>query len=250
MCLLLSHLILPLPVFCILIAIALILYLKRRKSSQAVLIISLIWFFIISTPFIPDLLIKNLENRHNVISSDTIQKIKGPVNILVLGSGHTDDKRLPPNSKLSERALARLSEGIRIHRMIPGSTLITSGYRGSNDTPNSLVSAQTAILIGVDSASIKQQGNPENTWQEALAYKQTFGNTGNLILVTSAAHMPRSIFLFQKAGLNPIPAPTDFLRKRWKDMPPYYWMPSSDHIKKMESATHEYVGLLWYKLQD
>ena len=30
------------------------------------------------------------------------------------------------------------------------------------------------------------------------------------ILVTSAAHMPRSMALFRKRGLQPIPAPADF----------------------------------------
>lgn len=246
--LLISNMILPLPVLCILIVISLILYLRRKKSSQIALIISLLWFFAISTPLIPDLLIKSLENRYNALSIETLQKLKDPVNILVLGNGHTDDEKLPPNSQLSEIALTRLCEGIRIHRLIPGSTIITSGYGGSNEVPNAVVSAQTAILLGVDSVNIKKQSNPQNTWQEALTYKQTYRNTSNLILVTSAAHMPRSMFLFRKTGLNPVAAPTDFMVKHGKKQPTFYWMPSPGHIEKMESAIHEYIGFLWYKL--
>jgi uncharacterized SAM-binding protein YcdF (DUF218 family) len=205
---------------------------------------------VISTPFVPNLLVRNLENRYTVFSPEYLQNKKRPVNILVLGGGHTDDERLPANSQLAESSLARLAEGIRGHRLLPKSTLITSGYGGkSNDTSNAIVPDNAAMLLGVDSADIKWQETPENTWQEALTYKQMFGDSASLVLVTSAIHIPRAMFLFRKAGLKPIAAPADFMVKNEKRKDISYWVPSSRHIEEMENAIHEYVGLLWYRVK-
>ena len=60
--------------------------------------------------------------------------------------------------------------------------------------------------------------------------------------------MPRAMYLFQKAGLNPLPASTGHLVKKSKNVDPWFWMPSANHIEKMERVIHEYVGLLWYKV--
>ena len=74
------------------------------------------------------------------------------------------------------------------------------------------------------------------------------GDSTQLIVVTSAIHMPRSMYLFQKAGLNPIAAPTNHLVKTSLQHDPWYWNPSSYNIRKMEAAIHEYIGLFWSKL--
>ncbi len=248
---LISNLILPLPVFWIFILLAFVQYMRKKKTSFRIFVIfSALWLLVISTPLVPNLLVRNLENQYNVFSPEYLQNTKRPVNILVLGGGSTNDKRLPANSQLAESSVARLSEGIRIHRLFPGSTLITSGYAGkSNNTPHAIVSAKAAMLLGVDSASIKSQETPENTWQEALIYKQMFGDSADLVLVTSAIHIPRAMYLFRKAGLNPIAAPADFMIKNRKRKSISYWFPSAKNIEKMEGAIHEYVGLLWYRMK-
>ena len=245
-----SNIILPLPVLWIFILLAFIQYIRKKKTSFRIFVVSsVLWLMVISTPFVPNLLVRNLENRYTVFSPEYLQNKKRPVNILVLGGGHADDERLPDNSQLAESSLARLAEGIRVHRLLPKSTLITSGYAGkSNDTPHAIVLANAALILGVDSSSIKMQKYPENTWQEAVAYKQNNGDSINLILVTSAAHMPRAMYLFHKAGLNPIAAPANFLVKNEKKKDFFFWAPSSRHIEKTESAIHEYVGLLWYRV--
>jgi len=209
------------------------------------LIISIAWFLIISTSFIPNLLISNLENRYKAFSLKSIVGNSKPVNILVLGAGFSDDDLLPPNDKLSETALSRLCEGIRIHRLIPGSTLITSAKGWKNEISQAEVTAQAAMVLGVDSAQIKMQKKPENTQQEAEQYKLLFGDSAQLILVTSATHMPRAMFLFQKEGLHPVAAPANHLIKREKHKPFRDWLPSADNIRKMECAFHEYLGLIW-----
>ena len=66
-----------------------------------------------------------------------------------------------------------------------------------------------------------------------------------IILVTSAAHMPRSMALFRKRGLEPIPAPADF-RVRGAQRPvPGRVFPHGSSLSEVEIAAHEYLGLAW-----
>ena len=244
-----SQLILPLPFLLILNTVAFIAYKKgKHKSAKSLIIAAIFLLAAISTPFIPNLLVKNLENKYGVITIEGVIDSKRPVHILVLGSGHTNDIRLPANSQLTTTTLVRLVEGIRIQRQIPRSVLITSADKGNEDISQAEVVAKAAILLGINESDIKMQTKPKNTWMEATEYKRLFGDTAQLVVVTSAIHMPRAMFLFKKAGLQPVAAPTDYLLKKGKKNDSWFWVPSSRNISKMESAIHEYLGFLWVKL--
>lgn len=225
-------------------------FIKKDRISLRFIFISIVWLITISTPFLPNLLISPLENRYIAFPNSSVQENKQPVNILVLGGGYSDDKRFPANDNLEESALARLSEGIRIHRLLPGSNIVTSASGHENETTQAEVTREAAIVLGVDSFYIRMQKKPENTWQEASEYKRLFGDSAQLILVTSAIHMPRAMKLFRKAGLNPLPAPTNHLIKKVKHRDYWSWIPSIGNIRNMESAVHEYVGLMWANIED
>jgi uncharacterized SAM-binding protein YcdF (DUF218 family) len=67
------------------------------------------------------------------------------------------------------------------------------------------------------------------------------------VLVTSAYHMLRSMRSFNKAGLNPIPYPVDFLASRgygWLDV-----LPSFEDLWKMNLALREYQALILYTVK-
>ena len=240
-----SQLILPLPLFWIFIGLTgLSLFWKKKRVAACLASVSLLWLLAVSTPFLPDLLVAHLEQRYPVWSPAALRGSDGPTQVLLLGGGHTDDRRLPPNDQLSPVALARLSEGIRLQRLIPGSTLITSGYAGNSGVAQAELLAQTALLLGVAPAQIRMQTNPTNTRGEATEYRRLFGDKAHLIIVTSAVHMPRAMYLFRKAGLNPVAAPTNHLVKQGTHRDPWYWLPSAGNIQKTESAIHEYVGMI------
>ena len=169
-------------------------------------------------------------------------------NIIVLGSDNADDNSLTPNNQLSLVAMSRLVEGIRIHRMIPGSKLIMSGYSRRSKLPHALVLFRTAIILGVDPTTMAIQSTPSNTRKEAETYVKNFGTKYKLILVTSAIHMPRAVMSFQKAGVNPVAAPADFLIKNRLNKNPWRWLPFSDNIVMMEAVIHENAGIMWARL--
>jgi uncharacterized SAM-binding protein YcdF (DUF218 family) len=59
--------------------------------------------------------------------------------------------------------------------------------------------------------------------------------------------MPRSVGVFRKQGLNPLPAPTDYMSR--KNYMAISYLPSPLHLYYSDLAVHEYLGILWYKIR-
>lgn len=60
--------------------------------------------------------------------------------------------------------------------------------------------------------------------------------------------MPRAMALFRQQGMNPIPAPADFLDKNSPNQDPKFKL-DGYNLQKSESAIHEYLGLVWAKFR-
>lgn len=236
----------PVPIlYLLLIAGFACLFLKKPKSAKSFFIAGICWFLIISTSPVPTALVKHLEKQYSQLTDEEINALPDSCDIIILGGGHSDDKSLSPNNQLSTTALARLVEGIRIHRKIQGSRMIFSGWAGHSNMPQAVVLMHTAIMLGIDSSSIAIQPLARNTRMESEEYARLFGKEKKLVVVTSAFHMPRAMMLFNKAGINPVPAPADRIVKKSSVKDPWRWMPSSSNTGIIEVAVHEYVGILW-----
>jgi uncharacterized SAM-binding protein YcdF (DUF218 family) len=180
-----------------------------------------------------------------LLSLQNIQNVKW---IVVLGGGHTSDPKLPITSQLSKASLIRLVEGIRIHNGLPKSKLILSGGSVFEKISNAQVLADVAIAIGVKKEDLILEDVSKDTEDEVRLIQQIVSQE-QFILVTSASHMPRSMALFKKLGMHPIPAPTDYLVKECQEMNPGKFFPRVENLDKAERAFYEYLGLAWAKLR-
>ena len=222
------------------------LLLKKNSTVRRIFIGAGIWFLVISTPFLPTLLLDSLERQYEPVLPGQLSDSAISYHIIVLGGGHGFDDRLPANSLLSLTALSRLNEGIRLHRQIPKSTLILSGYSSSGRTTQAEMLRNTALLLGVEESNILIQTKPGNTLEEAQVYAEKYSGDEQIILVTSAVHMPRAVMLFERVGINVIPSPANYqLKGSWRHV--WFGLPSIDNIKKLRSAIHEYAAILRYK---
>src|SRR5450759_1295470 len=118
----------PLTFFWIISLIGVLFYLLKRKRTGLVCgFISIVWLAVISFPFLPDILVRSLETRFPPLLETSQINSNDSVQILVLGAGVSDDINLPPNDQLSSQSLCRLSEAIRLHRLLKTSLLVLSG---------------------------------------------------------------------------------------------------------------------------
>jgi uncharacterized SAM-binding protein YcdF (DUF218 family) len=164
--------------------------------------------------------------------------------VVVLGSGHASSPGFPANAQIENQSLARLVEGIRIHRMLPGSKLLLSGAAVFDPSPEAETMGIVSHILGVNSDDTVLENQAKDTEQQAMRIAEMLG-PASIVLVTSAAHMPRAMLVFRQAGLRPIPAPVDFSDWIRSQSGPRQFFPGAKKLKKVESALHEYLGLLW-----
>jgi len=219
---------------------------RRQKIGKIVVLIGIIFLGMLSYDAVSDKLLRSLEYKYPpLINLESIQGVKW---VVVLGGGHTSDPKLPITSQLSEISLVRLVEGIRIHRGLPTSRLILSGGIVFEKVSEAKVLADVALAIGVKKQDLILEEVSRDTEDEARLIQEVVGQE-RFILVTSASHMPRSIALFKKLGMHPIPAPTDYLVKESQEMNPNKFYPRAENLDKAERAFHEYLGFAWAKLR-
>jgi len=235
----------PLSIGVLLILLALILInINKIKKAKVMLALSVVWLFLFSYGPFANLLLHTVESNYPTLHTAP----KDIRYIYVLGHGHATDENHPITSQLTETAVVRLNEGIRLyHQLHQKANIIVSGYSGLFDpTTHAVMQEKLALSLGIKKESLILRPEPRDTEEEAKAAKALIGNEP-FILVTSASHMSRSMNFFKHEGLNPIPAPTNHLASI--QHPNYTDIFSSDALEKSRIVFHEVLGLIWQKLK-
>ena len=218
---------------------------RRTLAGKVLLGIGLVSLLAFSFEFTSEGLLRNLEYRYPPLgSAPELDQAKW---VVVLGGGINADPRLPLTARLSQSSLSRLIEGIRLHRAIPGSTLLLSGGPVFNRVPEAQAMAELAQELGVPISDIVLEDKSMDTEGQARAIRG-FVADQPFVLVTSASHLPRAMALFRKQGMRPIPDGANYLIKRGQEGNPEGFFPGSRGLEKWETLAHESLGMLWGRL--
>lgn len=173
---------------------------------------------------------------------------------------------LPPNPVPNAEAIVvlggatnRVIYAAQLYRQNKAPIIILSGgridWRGGGESESADM-ANVLTSIGIPSEVIVQEPDSLNTYQNAVNVKKILESRGigKVLLVTSAMHMPRSIQIFQRQGINAIAAPTDFLVSQGElqelsSTPKaaiLNLLPDSNNLQQFTSALKEYIGSFVY----
>lgn len=254
---LLPLLVYPLGLACIFLLLALALE-KKRRWRRGFLITALILLWLGSNRWVSYGLARSLEWRHLPSTSAPQAAV-----IVVLGGG--TESADPPRPMVEvngagDRVLyaARLfHQGAAPVILVSGGNLDFSSARG--DTPAEEM-ADLLKLTDVPEGAIWQQSESQNTYEDALYSAQMLEKQDitEIILVTSALHMPRALALFEKQGLSVIPAPVDFTitEQNWEnafrpgvDEFLIYLLPNASSLGLTTNVLKEYIGMFVYGLR-
>lgn len=231
-------------------------FMKNRRPGMIVASLGVVLLYFFGSYPGVYLLIKPLENPYPpILEPANLPELAGvpsPV-IVVMGSGHYTSPDYPAINQLSDNAIHRMNEGLRLHHQLPGSTLILLDGSPHNEVFTSELQITALAELGLYPDNIRILTGALTSEEEAVQVQhlllQEFDPNTPLILVTSSTHMHRSLKLYRGAGLNPIPAAADhYLKGKPKTFWSYFsWSPGRLHAS--HRAVHEYFGMLWSALR-
>jgi uncharacterized SAM-binding protein YcdF (DUF218 family) len=240
------HKFLPLiasPLFFVLIVILVGTYLKSKKIS----FFGLLFLIFCSLPIISNKLIFFLEKDYsrkeisNVSKADAIVVLSGMVSTI------------KTNGKISyefDNAVDRILSGIDLFKEDKASFLILTNGKlpWSLGIPEGEYLKKFSIKFGIPEDRILLTDNVQNTDQEAKSVKKLLKtNKANIILVTSAFHMPRAKKVFEATNIKVIPFAVDF-RTSIKKITIIDFIPSANSLKDTSNFFREMIGRLYYNL--
>lgn len=243
-----SQLLLP-PGGLILLGVAGLIFWKRTWG-RALVATALALAWLLSTEPVRDALVHPLESQYPPLSADTLPA--GKLAIALMGGGlYEKAPEFGGIDSLGPHALMRTVYAADLARHT-GLPVYPSGGSVLSDTtePEGLVMRRWLIRFGVPEQLIHAESAADNTWQNAALLKSMLAHAGisQVVVVTSAIHMPRSVWVFRQQGLDVIAAPCAYLEER----EPYdlrSFLPRWNVLADSGDALHEYLGLLWYHLR-
>jgi len=230
----------------LLAGIFLLWFTRRQKTGKIIVSLGVVILIAVSYGVASEKLLRPLEYKYPPMTD--VSAVLDVEWVVVLGGGSSPDAHLPITGQLSHASLVRLVEGIRIHRKLLKSKLILSGGGAFNTVAEAKTMADVAVILGIDSKDCILESESKDTKDQARLIHKNVGDS-RFVLVTSASHMPRSMALFEKRGMRPIPAPIGHKVKERQKINPAMFFPSAGMIAKMEHAFHEYLGLVWARLR-
>jgi len=220
----------------------------KRALSFRVMQAALVFLFAMLVTPVGNLLLVPLETRFPSPGTD-LGRVDG---IVVLG-GAVDEVTSAGQGHLSVNSAAeQLMAPIALMHRYPQARLVFTGASGAL-VPGIQREADLVRQFwreaGIDQGQVLYEEKSRNTHENAIFSKALAAPKPGerWLLVTSAAHMPRSMGVFRKAGFEVIAYPVGY---KSTGSIGHWYVPRSaqDALGNVESAVHEYLGLLAYYL--
>ncbi len=260
----LPNLIYPAGMIIFLLLIGL-LFCKSAAAKNRLIGLVLIFVIISGNKLPGSYLIRKLEQAYPVYSgSETADAI------VVLGGG-TVTKSAPRSMVEVNGAGDRILYAVDLYRKGTADRILLGGsYISWRDgevltdkgvsSPASEMAELMTEMFGISEDALIVQDRSVNTYEEAVEDAKILKENGfsRILLVSSATHMRRAVPLFEKQGLEVIPAPTDFSfsDQEWENLLRFDWetawsfiIPTTGGMETLQNAMKEYIGYWVYQIR-
>ena len=234
---------LVMPLMVLFISIFLGTYFKKKKVIYS----SLVFFYIISTPFFANNFFKIVEGQYNKLQIEKINEVDA---IVVLG-GSIRINEVQNKYYIEWGDADRFFGGLKLYKKKKSKKIVfTGGKMPYNLTKLSEgdVLKEYAIKYGINTEDILVTKDALNTFEESQAVQELIGENKSIILVTSAFHMNRAKKLFEQKGFNVTAYKVDYKTAPRVKLNFINLIPSASSLSKTEIALREILGRLYYYL--
>lgn len=234
------------PIIWVLILLICSLIFKAKRKKILIYSIIIFWFF--SNGFLAD-----EAARHWEIDQKGVLNLNSQYEVgIILGgfSGYDNQIKMLDFNAQSDRVIfaEQLYHQGKIKKIfISGGNgmLINDSYLEAEEIKRHLIKnkiPEKDILTETSS-----RNTYENAYNSAIILKEK--GIDSILLITSAIHMRRSLFCFDKVNLKPTPFSTDFTFKTRNLNAEHILIPSVEGLTKWQNIIHELIGYIIYRIK-
>lgn len=244
-----------LPPGCIIVLAVVGLLAGRRWWGRVLLVGSLAALWLLSTGAVKDALLAALEHAEPPLDAVAVEQLRespGHTAIVLLGGGTRENAPeyggaddLPAIAMLRTLYAAELAQKTGLPVYATGGRVLSM-----SDESEGAIMLRRLMQFGVSAESAFAEQASQNTWQNAVYMQRMLSDRGikQVVLVTSAWHMPRALWCFEQQRMKVIPAPMHYLGLQ-RPMDARGLFPDAGALADSSLALHEYIGLAWYRLR-
>ncbi len=238
------------------------LFLTRKlvegRRYRWIVILVVILIFLLGNRWVPALLTRSLEWRYFPPTAFPSEST-----VVLLGGG-TESQEYPRQMAEFNGAGDRVLYAAKLYQIGVAETILLSGgnieWSGSRTSTPAQDMADILMMVGVPEDVLILQNQSRNTAEDAQFSAEILREQGveEIILVTSASHMMRSVALFENEGFQVIPAPADYsiTIENWDSL----WrptledlfvglVPNASNLSELNAGLKEYLGFVVYRLR-
>lgn len=226
----------------IMAVIGLWLWNRRPRIARILLTTSIAFLWLLSTPFIAESLLHQLEDEPLAID------IRQADAIVVLGGGTYFNAPEYGGDTVNETSLQRLRYAAKLYRE-SGYPVLVSGGKPVGNVLSEALQMKRVLVDEFQVPVTWTEDTSDNTLENARACRVLLqpSNVKRIALVTHSWHMPRASAAFKAAGFEVIPAPTAYTTRYQIDL--LAFLPNVYALRDSKIFMHELIGMFWYRLK-
>jgi uncharacterized SAM-binding protein YcdF (DUF218 family) len=232
-----------------LLALALLLW-GKRKLSATFLAAALAVLWISSMPIVANTLYGRLERIYPPVPIESIPQS----DCIVLLGGAVGPALRPRVDIELNAAIDRVYKAAELFLAYKGNVVIVAAGNqpwAAPGPPEAELIAELLVEWGVPRVAILSEGESRNTRENALNSKRLIELLAcdSTLLVTSAAHMPRSVAAFEKVGVEVFPVSTDVRVAGASKFTVFDLLPHAGALSMTTDAMREWLGQKVYQFR-
>jgi uncharacterized SAM-binding protein YcdF (DUF218 family) len=216
----------------------------RRPAGRWLVGLTLLLLWALSAPWASWQLVRLVQWQPPL--TEAAARDAGAQAIVVLGGGR---KLYTPDygDTVNHWTLIRLRYAARVHRWTGLPIVPVGGAPNGEGVPEGIL-MRDILQQEFDVPVLANEHASRNTYENAMFAGELLLPQGirRIILVTQAVHMPRAVRVFEHAGFEVIPAPTDYTMP---SISVYAFTPHAHTFYESYLALHEITGRWWYRIR-
>ncbi|MBI5331404.1 MAG: YdcF family protein [Betaproteobacteria bacterium] len=216
---------------------------KRPRPGKTLIALSLAGLWILSMPVVAKRYQESLYPPFKPAAAHEADAI------VILGGGRNKDDLEYGGDTPSGATLERLRYGAYLSRRLNKPILVTGGKPTGGTTTEAGIMAQV-LADEFRTPARWVEAAADNTFENASLSARMLRQDGitRIYLVSHAWHLARAIPQFERQGLRVIPAGINYMPRG--DLTPLHFIPNAGALQDSAFATHEWIGLLWYRIRN